>query len=112
MVTTRENGTAIFRMFEASAQRVEIRGTFTDWHAHPIAMRHVGGGWWEGEARVAQGDHEFQYLVDGVRWTTDYAASGVRRTHMGTWVSLLHVRTPEIQPVVRATGKRGKMVAA
>lgn len=112
MVTITERGTAVFRVFEPQAQRVELRGSFTDWHTHPIAMQPVGGGWWEVEAGITPGDHEFQYLVDGTKWTTDYAASGVRLTRLGTWVSLLHVHKAQLEPVVHAAVPARARVAA
>jgi len=110
MVTITDRGTAVFRVFEPGVQRVEIRGSFTEWHARPIELVSCGGGWWETEIPVEPGDHEFQYLVDGARWTTDYAASGVRLSRMGTWVSLLFVPEPELEPVV--TVKRNRRIAA
>ncbi len=106
MVTITESGATVFRVFEPGVQRVEIRGSFTDWHSRPIEMRSCGGGWWEAELTIEPGDHEFQYLVDGNRWTTDYAASGVRLTRMGTWVSLLYVPATEIEPVVTVRQRR------
>ena len=106
MVTITDRGTAVFRVFEPGVQRVEIRGSFTDWHARPVAMRSEGEGWWQAEIEVAPGDHEFQYLVDGSRWTTDYAASGVRLTRLGSWVSLLHVPALEVEPVVTIRQRR------
>jgi len=110
MVSITERGTAIFRVFDQFAGSVEIRGTFTGWHAHPVAMELKGNGWWEAEIGVAPGDHEFQYLIDRSRWTTDYAASGVRLTRLGTWASLLHVPDPDLEPVVKPTARRA-MVA-
>jgi 1,4-alpha-glucan branching enzyme len=112
MVTITERGTAVFRLFDSAAQRVEVRGSFTQWHANPIAMHAVGEGWWEVEATIAPGDHEFQYLVDGVRWTTDYAASGVRLTRLGTWASLLHVPAPDLETVVMPVSRARSRIAA
>ena len=111
MVTITERGTAIFRVYEQGASRVEIRGTFTGWHANPVALESMGDGWWETEIGVTPGDHEFQYLVDSSRWTTDYAASGVRLTRFGSWASLLHVPAPELEPVVTVTSRTSKVAA-
>lgn len=106
MVTITERGTTVFRVFDPSANHMEVRGSFTQWHANPIAMTPMGGGWWEVEVTVAPGDHEFQYLVDSARWTTDYAASGVRLSRQGTWVSLLHVPDRDLTPVVTFAQRR------
>ena len=91
VVEQQEDGRTIFRVFCPRAEHVEIVGTFTGWHDHPVRMRRGDDGWWRTSIELRPDDHEFQYLIDRTEWRADYAAGGVRLNEFGTWVSLLTV---------------------
>ena len=117
MVTQTGEGRVSFRIHVPDAGRVEVLGSFTNWHEGPIELDALGDGWFELTIELEPGDHEFQYLVDSRSWLADYAAGGVRLNRFGTWVSLLHVpkRIAAPKPAIetRVTKARGtKKLAA
>lgn len=92
MVTVLSGGKAEFRLFAPDASGVELCGTFTGWESNAVTMTRNETGWWTLSMDLPPGDHEFQYRVDaGKRWLTDYAAHGVKRSKLGSWVSMIHV---------------------
>lgn len=97
MVTQTSAHAVRFRVYMPEASRVDVVGTFTDWRERAVAMTRDGEGWWSAELTLDTGDHEFQYLVDGLHWLADYAAGGLRMNRYGTWVSLLHVPMDEAE---------------
>ncbi len=59
-----------FVIYEPSAQRVELTGSFTDWQRTPL--RPVGNsGYWELTLPVSIGEHRFAYILDGTRQMAD-----------------------------------------
>jgi hypothetical protein len=93
MVSVTETGPCEFRMYMPHAGSVELVGTFCDWQPERggVELECDADGWWTARVSLAEGDHEFCYLVDGRIWMPDYAAGGVRRSATGRWVSLLSV---------------------
>jgi 1,4-alpha-glucan branching enzyme len=91
MVSRLDDGRFRFRIYLPHASRVELVGGFTRWRDGRIAMEFQEPGWWELVAELPVGEHEFCYLVDNKVWLADYAASGVRLTGDGGWVSKLLV---------------------
>lgn len=59
-------GYAILRARVPGAQRVEIKGDFTDWQ--PIGLAAAGAGSWEVRLRVAPGVYRVNLRVDGGPW--------------------------------------------
>lgn len=99
MVTIRSDGTALFEVYLPHAGQVCIVGDFIEGkdRAWPMACcAEPERGWWRTRLRLPPGDHKFCYLVDGVGWIPDYAASGLLRERDGRWVSLLTM--PERSP--------------
>lgn len=95
MISRMPDGRVRFRVLARGASRVQLMGTFTGWERAVIDLASGGDGWFHADVRVAPGDHEFQYLVDGTNWMADFAAFGVRMNEYGLWVSQLHVPEPE-----------------
>lgn len=89
MVFADGDGQYRFRVYLPAAARVEVVGAFTGWHRAPVPMLRHEPGWWEARVEIEPGEHEFCYLVDGSVWLADYAASGVRISGHGHWVSRL-----------------------
>lgn len=94
MVSLTGSGEMVFKVFAPQAASVQLLGSFTNWMEEPIHMVRDEDGWHKATVNITQGDHEFQYLMDGSIWLADYAAGGVRMNEYGSWVSQLHV--PEI----------------
>jgi len=86
-----EGGVCSFRVYLPEARRVEIVGDFTGWETCPIEMSRDAAGWWIAREALGGGEHEFQYLIDGRDWLTDFAAGGIRRNLFGAWVSVVSV---------------------
>lgn len=107
----RDNGTShTFRVYLPEARRVQLVGSFTGWRARALDMRRESTGWWTVTIDLAEGDHDFSYLLDDGVWLADYAASGVKRNGFGGWVSQLHVPpTPGVR--VRTTIHAGARAA-
>ncbi len=80
-----------FRVYLPHAARVEVVGSFTDWGRERVAMARQYPGWWSASVPIAEGEHEFCYLIDGSIHLADYAAHGVKMDADGKWVSLLRV---------------------
>lgn len=91
MVTTLSTGELEFRVFVPAASSVEVLGSFTGWFAKPVPLAPEGEGWWTARTRVAAGDHDFQYRIDGEACMADFAAHGVKMNVRGQWVSRLAV---------------------
>ena len=53
-----------FVLFQPSAERVEVSGSFTGWKAVP--MQKAGpSGYWETTIDLPQGEHRFSYIIEG-----------------------------------------------
>jgi len=59
-------GYAVLRAHVPGAQRVEIKGDFTDWK--PVDLAAAGAGTWEARLRVAPGVYRVNLRVDGGPW--------------------------------------------
>jgi hypothetical protein len=62
----------------ARAQRIEIRGDFTDWDARPMLA--IGDGWWEFVGRMTPGLQKVQVRIEGGPW---FAPDDLPRTRDG-----------------------------
>lgn len=91
MVFVGDDGVCSFRVYLPEARHVEIVGDFTGWETCPVEMNRDEAGWWTASVDLYGGAYEFQYLIDGRVWLTDFAAGGVRRNLFGIWVSVLTV---------------------
>lgn len=101
MVTNTEGRVYVFRLYLPHAGSVELVGSFAGWPESSRTMERDAEGFWCAELEVEPGEHWFSYLVDGVFWMPDYAASGVERNECGNWVSKLDVPSSG-EPVVGA----------
>ncbi len=110
----------VFRVYLPQASEVQLVGSFTDWRDRAMPMTREDTGWWSVTVPLAEGDHDFCYLVNGSTWLADYAASGVKRNAFGGWVSQIHVpeaaevRAPhtDLRPDLRPVVRHGESVAA
>lgn len=91
MVSRVRPGEFEFELFLPRAQRVAVAGTFNQWKVDACPMQRDADGWWRTTLTLEDGDHAFQYVIDGQEWMADFAAGGVERNGFGCWVSLLSV---------------------
>ena len=64
--TRAPSGGRRLRLRAPGATRVEIAGDFSAWT--PVALRAVGGGWWQADVVVPTGTHEIGVRVNGGAW--------------------------------------------
>lgn len=79
-----------FVIYEPSAHRVELTGSFTDWRR--TALQPVGdSGYWELTLPVPFGEHRFAYILDGTRQMADPTLPGREKDDFGGENSILNV---------------------
>jgi hypothetical protein len=61
----RENQARVFRCHAPSAREVSLVADFNGWDPAANPLRPDRDGWWQTEARVPAGPHQYAYLVDG-----------------------------------------------
>jgi 1,4-alpha-glucan branching enzyme len=108
MVTNETDGSVSFKVYLPHAGNVELVGDFTDWQERRVPLDKLGGGWWEGHARLSEGDHSFSYFVDNRYWMPDYAAHGIRRDGYGNWISNLFVPPARTSPRARRADRKDR----
>ena len=61
-----------FELHAPGADRVELLGTFNHWKTGDIVLAGPdASGHWTATVELAEGRHEYIFLVDGERWVTD-----------------------------------------
>ena len=90
MVTKgRRKGTIRFLLRPGKqARKVQVAGDFTGWK--PKTMRRQKGGHYVAIVRVAPGDHQYKFVVDG-QWITDPDSHLQTANTYGTLNSVLQV---------------------
>jgi hypothetical protein len=61
----REDQARVFRCRAPSAREVSLVGDFNGWDPAANPLRPDRDGWWQTEARLPAGSHQYAYLVDG-----------------------------------------------
>ena len=70
--------TVRFVLVAPEAQRVNVAGTFNQWDANATPLVRTGGsGTWTATLTLPAGQHQYAFIVDGVRWVPDPAAPAV-----------------------------------
>ena len=59
-----------FRFTSSRATTVLLAGDFTQWQAHPIAMKKGKDGVWIATVELQPGKHNYRFIVDG-EWADD-----------------------------------------
>ena len=49
---------------------MKVLGDFSNWEQHPVDLRKLKNGEWKATLPLAEGKHEYRYLVDG-QWRDD-----------------------------------------
>jgi len=109
MVHENPDGSVTFQVYLADAASVHVIGSFNEWSSTACPMTRQPDGNWSVTIRVPEGEHSFQYLSDGHRYSADFAAHGIELNAFGLWTSLLRVRAPkrEVKAVVRSLEPAG-----
>lgn len=109
MVHENPDGTVTFQVYLADAESVHVTGSFNEWSRTACPMTRQADGTWSVTIRICEGEHTFQYLADGHRYSADFAAHGIELNAFGLWSSLLRIRAPRcgIKPVVRSLEPAG-----
>jgi len=71
--------TVRFVLTAPDAHAVTVAGTFNQWdsHATPLVRTGAAGGLWTATITLPAGQHQYAFVVDGVRWVPDPAAPAV-----------------------------------
>jgi hypothetical protein len=79
-----------FVLFEPSAGKVDLAGSFTGWQL--ISMQRIGSsGYWEVNLPVPSGEHRFAYILDGSRRISDPTLPASEKDDFGGENSILSV---------------------
>ena len=62
-----------FKLEATSAREVLLAGDFTEWEKTPIKLRKGEQGAWNTTVKLAPGQHQYKFVVDG-KWQVDPAA--------------------------------------
>jgi len=80
-----------FVLFEPSADRVEITGTFSNWRR--LDMVRLGTtGYWELNIQIPDGEHRFAYILDGSKQMADPTRPAREKDDFGGENSILQVK--------------------
>jgi hypothetical protein len=70
--------TVRFMLVAPDAHDVSLAGTFNQWDAHATPLVRSGpSGVWTATLTLPAGQHQYAFVVDGVRWVPDPAAPAV-----------------------------------
>jgi hypothetical protein len=81
-----------FALFEPTARRVVLAGTFNDWSTEMTPMTAGSDGSWRATLALAPGRYEYKFLVDG-QWLPDTHAQENLMNEFGTLNSIVEVRS-------------------
>ena len=79
-----------FVIYEPTAHRVELIGSFTGWQRTPMKPIRTSG-YWELNLQVPFGEHRFAYILDGSRQMADPTLPGREKDDFGGVNSILKV---------------------
>ena len=59
-----------FSIVAPQARSVKLVGDFSGWEENPVELKKLKDGQWKATLSLAEGRHEYRYLVDG-KWHDD-----------------------------------------
>jgi 1,4-alpha-glucan branching enzyme len=75
-----------------TADSVAVAGDFSQWNPVPLSPRTVNGETvWTGLVPVSQGEHEYQFVINGDRWVPDPLAPITRGDGFGAKNAVLKI---------------------
>jgi hypothetical protein len=69
--------TVRFVLSAPEAHEVSVAGTFNQWTAGATPLVRTDAGVWTATLTLPAGEHQYAFVVDGVRWVADPAAPAV-----------------------------------
>jgi hypothetical protein len=78
-------------LFEPTAHRVFVAGTFNDWQPGTTALTREGDGYWSVEIMLRPGRYEYRLVVDG-EWKDDPLAQRYTANPFGGLNSVMEVQ--------------------
>jgi 1,4-alpha-glucan branching enzyme len=69
--------TVRFILSAPEAHEVSVAGTFNQWNASATPLMRTGAGVWTATMTLPAGQHQYVFVVDGVRWVPDPAAPAI-----------------------------------
>jgi len=87
-------GNVRLRIHAPNAAAVSVAGDFNAWNSQTTPLRAAGEGWWEVELRLAPGNYEYVYVIDG-SWTTPPEAKITREDGFGGRNGVLEILPPD-----------------
>jgi hypothetical protein len=69
--------TVRFVLSAPDAHEVSVAGTFNQWNADATPLVRTAAGVWTATITLPAGEHQYAFVVDGVRWVPDPAAPAV-----------------------------------
>ena len=72
-----------FEYEDKNAKTVSIAGEFNGWNKHANPMEKREGGLWQTTLKLALGEYEYKFVVDGARWVEDPNANRFKPDHFG-----------------------------
>jgi len=69
--------TVRFVLSAPDAHEVSVAGTFNQWNADATPLVRTDAGVWTATLTLPAGEHQYAFVVDGVRWVPDPAAPAV-----------------------------------
>jgi hypothetical protein len=79
-----------FVIYEPTASKVELTGTFNGWQR--VAMQQIGNsGYWELNLQLPSGEYRFAYILDGAKRMTDPTQPAREKDDFGGENSILKV---------------------
>ena len=79
-----------FTCWAADAKKVTLAGDFNDWNIESIPMKKQVDGAWTAQVLLAQGHHQYIFVVDG-QPTLDPRAQGTVKNDVTELASLIAV---------------------
>jgi AMP-activated protein kinase-like protein len=77
IATAPESVTVRLVLHAPDAQRVAVAGSFNQWNAAATPLLRSGTGVWTATLTLPVGQHQYAFVVDGIRWVPDPSAPGV-----------------------------------
>lgn len=81
-----------FELPPVEASSAALCGDFNDWSPDAHPMRRRKDGTFATTLRLAPGEYQFRYLVDGARWLNDWEADRYDHNGFGSDNSVLVLR--------------------
>ncbi len=80
-----------FSYYAPAAKKVYLAGKFNDWNTTSLLMKKDKDGTWRTTVRLAPGNYEYKYFVDGA-WAQDVPCTDIVPNSFGTYNCVIGVQ--------------------